>query len=365
MLKVTKIVHENKSIIIPDVSEFQESDAGFLHENIFTSYLEQIIQNLIKGDLTFSCLYNTSSTLDNFLEIDFKNFKAKLSNEIAQSILFCKSNVNIIIIPIKLTYVGTRQNYPTIDLDLTGEIEMSDDPFFKIGTENMKPIINSHSNVIIIDNKRKVLEYFEPHGRLINHTISDILQIDTIVKKVIQTYFPFTEEYTFTNVAKSCPIGPQTRQNMTNPTAGHCLAWSLLYIITRILNSKNMSDNLSESIYEVLSNIKDIDSYIKRFMTFLGMTPILKRPYNNTIEYYFTNALSISDTNAVEKRLHYLVDTYFTKLGNYSRKDIDVLFEEICSYRHFPFFHNVWGQQFIQNTEIMDTASETSEYESD
>jgi hypothetical protein len=349
MYSARRVKFKKSTIVFPQFTNFPKATDILLTEDAFVSYLESILFAVAKKDLSFSCLYNFSNVMDNFLEFDFTSSRARISNELIMNTNMCKDSVNMIVVPIKITMIASKSKYDEFDIDTIMNISTEDD-FTQFGFETKEErdvgdYLTGHSNVVIIDNKSKRLEFFEPHGASFGHHFNNIVNIQALFEKVIKLAFPFTRDYVFSNVAVSCPLGPQSLQT---PSAGHCLAWSLLFVLLRILNSGASEPNISSTLYDFLIHIegRSLDTLIRRFISFVKSLPKVEKPYSNSLEIITTRLLQPSDFTKIDQRLHYLLNIYFNKLNNLSHDDIDVVYEEINAYRHIPSFHKTYRKVF-------------------
>ena len=196
------IYDSEDNIILPNLRFAKPSESIYLTEDIFSKYLDKIIFDAFNLGSNTVCLFESVFITDYFITIDFIDFIYKIPNILISSLERCKQNPNIrfFIIPLRINF-----NYK-----------------------------DAHSNVIIIDNMEKTIEYFEPHGAIFGG-FSVPYDIQRHIKILMTRLFPIrTQSYKFKNVQNSCLNGLQSIQNITNPTSGHCLAWSLLFINVRI-----------------------------------------------------------------------------------------------------------------------------------
>lgn len=364
---IKNIKHKDKVISFPDLSFFEKSNDIFLTEKTFINYLENILYTVAKSNVTFSCLYDVQSILEHFIQLDLNEFSLKISKDLLNYINTCSNNVRLIIIPVKLILLNSLSTYKEYDFDI--ENLMKDD--FNIETNDDEGnMYGGHSNLIIIDNVEKTIEFFEPHGEKFMHTISSIVSIDKLLEKIIKDLFIFTKQYTFINSASICIIGPQALQSKIDPKSGHCLAWSLLFILLRILNSNLTKVNISQFIYEFLITINSnlLDSIIRRFITFIKSLPQIDKPYDKYIEGSVIDIINKNDIEKMENRLKYLLNIFFQKQRNSSFKNIDIIYEEIVSYRHLENFHkiytNIFKEYIVKNcNNIIEEEKLLSEFE--
>lgn len=363
-ISVKNIKHKNKIILFPDFSLFEKSNDIYLNEQSFINYLENILFSVVKSNMSLSCFYNIENILEYFIQVDLIDNSIKLSKELYTYINSCSNNVRLIVVPIKLKLINMSLTYTPTDLPDIKNFEFN----IEIDDTTDKNMYTAHSNLIIIDNFEKTIDFFEPHGEKFEHPISTILSINKLLEKIIKTTFLFTSNYKFTNSASVCIIGPQAIQSTIAPQSGHCLAWSLLFILLRILNANLVVENISQYIYQFLTTISPyaLDSIIRRFITFVKLLPQVEKEYEKYYQTRIINYFDNQDAKSIEKRLIYLLNIFFQKQRFYSTKNIDVIYEEIISYRQLPSFHNIYMNTFkdyiLQNSKnILEEQKLTSE----
>ena len=308
-----------KNIVLPNLYFANESKSFYLQEDLFAMYFDNIIAKTFDKNINNICLFTSKYVSDYFIEIDFFNFKYKISKRLINSLENCKENINIrfYIIPFKLIF-----NY-------------TDD---------------AHSNIIIIDNQEKRIEFFEPHGYYQGSNIP--YDIETYIKQFISlSFFPIVTEYQFVNVQQSCPIGLQSKQSMVNPESGHCLAWSLLFINTRLNNLTLSSEDIINYYHNQFDNY-ELDIYIRRFIGFLETNnQIVTKHFPNT-EY--TIQLSEIDKQRTTERISELVKQYLYAKSENERENI---IKDLTSYHNFPkfnelFFYNINKYNLLKQKRI-------------
>ena len=115
--------------------------------------------------------------------------------------------------------------------------------------ENESTIIN-HANIILIDNKLKQIELFEPHGykKEISTPLSHVTHYHTkekLLKKFFNNIYPKYEFINASDIIKS-----KNFQNLYDYRNGYCVTWSTLYFHYRILNP-------SFSVEDIVNHIKN------------------------------------------------------------------------------------------------------------
>ena len=302
-------------IILPNLHHSLPSSSLYLKEDVFSKYLDKIILDTLKTDSDTVCAFQSLFITDYFITIDFVDFIYKIPNILLSSLEQCKNNTNIrfYIIPLRLNF-----NYK-----------------------------DAHSNVIIIDNQYKTIEYFEPHG--VMFTGLDVpYDIQRHIKILMIRLFPIRSElYTFKNVQNYCPIGLQGLQTITNPTSGHCLAWSLLFINVRINNLYSSTDYIIEYFTKNFNSI-DLDKYMRRYIGMLETTTEFAniKTFSN---FKYKLELSRTEGQNITTRIKYLINEYLTDaepIGSATDKNKNTktnnIFEELISYHKFPFFNKLF-----------------------
>ncbi len=347
---------ENQVVIYPDLDNFKESDNLYLEEDNFIKYLQLYI-NYIPPSFEI-CFYNNLILTkdESFITFDFVNMNIKIPTKITEYINIC-NNKSLIVIPIKLLLIKTQEFLydSTTIIDNTNIIEIS------------SHIYSAHSNLLMIDNTKKTIEFFEPHGQQILHLSSKILYINKLIEQTVKNHFEFTKNYIFSNSASSCLFGIQELQNIINPSAGHCLAWSLYFIVLRILNTQlyTFLETQSEFIYRFLItkfSTSNLNSIIKKFITSILSnvdinTNLIKNVFD---EYHMSNIY----TSEIDDRIKYISSLYFLNLSITPQNNVYIytLYEELNSYRFYPNFHQIMSNSYINyNDNVSDNMSDMSD----
>lgn len=136
----------------------------------------------------------------------------------------------------------------------------------------------SHINVLIIDNKKNIVDFYEPHGIQLaaKNPIYDIFyHINNILKNSLN------KKYKLINVHIECPIGLQTIQSKhygINDSVPTCVSWSLLIIAIKINNPNTDTRDIIK--YFIKLNPQELDDYIRRWITYV------KKSVNNIEHVY-------------------------------------------------------------------------------
>jgi hypothetical protein len=302
------IVDMEDNILLPNLHQVEQSSSLFLTENIFSNYLDKILFESSKYYNNKICTINSIFYTDYFITINFTNLLYKIPSVFANKIENCKLDPNIRYYIIPLIIEFTHKS--------------------------------AHSNLIIIDEYFKTIEFFEPHGTsYINEQPYDIEQH---IKNILNQLFPLqTQYYRYINVHSNCPIGLQLLQNISSPETGHCLAWSLLFINIRLLNIFLHPQNIIK-YFNKHFNVTELDIYMKRYISLLELSQVLIPP--KTIhQFKYRLTLSNTEKNNITNEIISLSNQYLTELNNNKNKNVlDKLFEKLMSYHKFPEFNNIF-----------------------
>jgi hypothetical protein len=362
-LEFKHIVFENTTILVPILDTFKKTNNTFLEEVQFVAFFDKLLHSLSakQGPLSV-CLnnnfyerqkqkMNAPTVLENFLHIDIPSYTAKMSMESIEYINTSCQHKSLIVIPIKLGLLNVLDDYgSTFDLNEMNDYVLNGINIFNDFDKTHHSVY--HSNVLIIDNKNRRIEYFEPHGVTFGHLTAQLVNLQSIILKIVQDLFPFTKNYEFRNAANTCLYGVQNLQQTVDQAAGHCLAWSLFFLIIRLVNN-NIKIKSKETVSEFLNRFlttmfsaKQLDSLIKKFMTYVEQLPATTKYYSKHAQIDMTNYIDIIDKINMEDRCTILANLYFQKLATFSFKNIDKLFEELTSYRRLPSFQTIMNQAF-------------------
>lgn len=352
-LTFDKFTFEGHEIQMPNVSAFPLSNAPYLLEHQFVSFLVRALQP-IRHRFPFAVCEDMSfpSIQDNFLHLNLTTFKIGISNNLISYINNYCSSKQLVIIPVKIVLVAEKVQ-SDVELSVDDFLNENIDDIMKTVFHNTKVHI-AHSNVIIIDNLNKTIEFFEPHGFTMDHTIARIIDISSLLTRFMKTFIPLSSNYTFKNVSNSCFISVQSLQTIVDPSVGHCLAWSLLFILLRIVNlnlKPTSKKSVLETINEFLVSFSPIylDTYIKQFLSCVERLPPLPMAITNTIEINVIPWIQESEeAQQVKNRLRKLIKDYFKQLlSSNTFMNTMILFEEISSYRNFYFFNRIMSDEFL------------------
>tara|TARA_B110000977_G_C11087500_1_gene495313 strand:+ start:2042 stop:2782 length:741 start_codon:yes stop_codon:yes gene_type:complete len=109
---------------------------------------------------------------------------------------------------------------------------------------------DSHANIMMIDNKKKTIELFEPHGsRTDSSELGDITAAYNKKLRILKKYFKeLMADYKFINVVDY--VKKTAFQILYDPDehTGYCVTWSTLYAEYRILNPNISPETLAKYI---------------------------------------------------------------------------------------------------------------------
>lgn len=130
------------------------------------------------------------------------------------------------------------------------------DKHFVAVTFNVQLITFSHANVILIDNKNKNIEFFEPHGHKDDDSTLEgvkgaYFQKAKHLKKFMKDILP---DYNFKNVSEM--FKQEGFQMKYDARHGYCVTWSILYVHYRLLNPNIKIDILIQYIYYYITKNK-------------------------------------------------------------------------------------------------------------
>jgi len=165
-------------------------------------------------------LSNNDKYIINFLKTYFFNF-----NFLLPHIIIWKNKNNYYYNPELLNWIKNNNDIQFIYIKLSINL---------LNKENTR-----HANLIIIDNKNKIIERFEPYGEINYYNSLDLNNfIINNIANPIDYHFKFIQSFP----------GFQTRSddlNIFNKTYGdpfgYCLAWCFLYLEIKLLLNNNKS----------------------------------------------------------------------------------------------------------------------------
>lgn len=330
-----------KWLKFPNVSKYSSSDKIYLDNISYVNYIDTIFrkQNI--------CTIKLKEIDEYFVNINISDLTFSVSKKLENYLHKCKENkkIQFYIIPIALIFPNTFESN-----DIT------------VNT-------SGHSNVVIIDTKNGVIEFFEPHGIYYkgNQVMYNTeLIIRTVISQILPLFSPKNNiNYIFENVYSSCPyFGIQT-------TDSYCLAWSLFYTELRILNPEHTSQDIInilsewdqpfrlEYIKKYISYIQDKSVYRKEIVyNSVQQRKIGELVYIDFVSPPLVNPLKLNDVIIKEtliNRINVLLKEY-TNLNNNIKtyeilnvdpnfvftlnKKLKLVFNELVSYQDYSGFYD-------------------------
>jgi len=251
ILKKSNINKKIKYINFSDLLEPTEIglfSSDILHNMLYTIVILQKYKNLIipyyfqtkeynQIQKKYIDMSNNEKYVLSFLKLYFNFFNSWLPY-----IIIWKNKYNYYLDENLINFILQNKNIDFIYIRLSISL-----------IENLESENIRHANLILIDNKRKIIERFEPYGEINYFNSYDInLMIEDKLAKPIGYEFKFIQSYP----------GFQTRSDESNKynkvygdPFGFCLAWCLLYLETRLILDK--SNNLINPIDAINNYIID------------------------------------------------------------------------------------------------------------
>lgn len=338
----------------PNVSEYPSTDKLFLDNISYVNYIDTIFrkQNI--------CTIKLNEIDEYFVNINISDLTFSVSKKFENYLHKCKENnkIQFYIIPITLIFPNTFES------------------------ENLYNKTNAHSNVVIIDTKNGVIEFFEPHGMFYKGNVviyNTELIIQTVISQILPLFSPRNNNnYIFENVYSSCPyFGIQT-------TDSYCLAWSLFYTELRILNTNYTSEDIINILSEWTQPFRL--EYIKKYISYIQDNSVYRKDiiFNSVQQtkigelvqdqlsssfnpFLFVKPLKLYNVIIKEtliNRIHVLLKEYKNlndniKTSQFSNPDqnlafnlnqkLKLVFNELTSYQDFPGFYDYLLQFFKSN----------------
>lgn len=309
------------NIILPNLINMQESNLKLLSIQQFASFMDKILldhSNLNDTLNSFNsfnpnekiCFFSSNISEEYFIKMDFENYRYNIPKNFINKFTMCNiydPSIRFYIIPLLL--------------------QLNDD--------------GGHANILIIDNKNKSIEFFEPHGTIfqelqeydIKHHIYNVLKV------LFKNFKPEILNYTYVNVQQCVNIGVQALQNIINPDAGHCLAWTLLYSHIRLINIYSSSDDIIKFFVNTFTGV-DLDMYMKRYISYVEKLGKFNIKKYSTIDNYKFILTDDEKDNIENKIIDYTEDFILNIDDKTSRHDI---LQSILKYKKYTDFHIVFS----------------------
>jgi len=297
-------------MIIPDILNIMPSESNKVSLKKFSQYFDKIMNDTVK-DKDNTCTLFSHFISDYYITIDFTTFKYIIPNHIIDRLNDCKSKNNI--------------HYYIIPLVL------------KLNEKE------SHANVLIVDNLRKTIELYEPHG--IQFTSNDpslLFDFEYHIKNLISIILHRRSHFIFKNVHNKCPIGLQVKQSKVS-RSGHCVAWVLFFVHTRLLNLDKTSDDLIR--YFDAFNPETLNLYIRKYTALIESETLETKKY--TKDSYIDFTLNYKELEHVKNTITNNINQYLTSLNSNYRSvtfnnDIKNIFNKFIIYGKFQFFDDLY-----------------------
>lgn len=283
-------------LVLPNINDLPESKKLQMSYITFIKYLEILLDNN-----HHICNTRSDYITDYYATIDFTNDKYTLpSNYI--NIRNCKG---IYILPIRIAF--KESDY-------------------------------SHLNMIIIDNLRRTIDFYEPHGVIFNtdNQLYSLYNIYKHVEIIIRSHLKLN--YKINNVHIECPIGLQTiQQNYLKKSTLSCVPLNLLIIATKVNNLNIPTSDIVR--YFLNMSPKSLDSYIRRWITYINNSIL-----HNTKHYKSTSDISIVYTRDELHKIYKYIETqlteYLTIYDNYNVTDVSL--DNVLRFYKLPNFNKVF-----------------------
>lgn len=298
------------SITLPDIKELRPSTSNKLSLHKFAKFLDKVLDGVNKNH---TCTLYSHFISDYYITIDFTTLKLVIPNNIYDKLKKCKASRDIqyYVIPIMLKF--------------------SDDI--------------SHANIMIVDNSKRTIELYEPHGSSFIMS-ENIFDIEYHIRQIISIILNERTHFRFTNVHNKCPIGLQIKQGSVNRQSGHCVAWVLFFIHVKLLNVDKTSEQIIEYFDRYTS--KDIDRLIRKYITLVenvSMSLHSKYQQNTYHDLTFTvgeiqNAKRLVK-NSVNKYLED-VDANIEMYNGVPFFDVKIPFRKYIKFSKFSFFDELY-----------------------
>jgi hypothetical protein len=237
---------------IKKIKQLQPSSDNYLSDSHFLTHL---------------CKLN--AFVENFFNIDLTNYTITLPD----------LQFNTIVIPIRIISFDTN--------------------FGKIG----------HTNVVVYDKIKCVINLFEPHGK--EFMGYNPLKID--ISGIIHYYINelFNVKATLFRVS-----GLQGKQNTLFPNAGHCTAWSLLYVEFKDFNFLNDKDPVF------------LDNFIRKYITFVKNSCSNIKFIQNIESKNFTKIKININQELIINYIMYLFDKFYLNCDK-------LICNELLSFKYY------------------------------
>lgn len=151
--------------------------------------------------------------------------------------------------------------------DFTKDIYFS---FHDASSFFVKNNLSIHQNVLIIDNFRKTIERFEPHGQDINRFPEKHGTADYIIESLIKAFIPNLKHFKYYPPLDFCPLFSfqylETSIRHETFDVGKCVNWSFYYLEMRLLNYNLSRSELFETMMQEFKSVDNFQEYITLYI---------------------------------------------------------------------------------------------------
>lgn len=316
------IYYEKNNIILPNLQNINESESSNLSIDNFTKFIDKIlfdtsyINNIDPEFKDQICIFTSNIYTDYYILVNLPDYKYEITNQFYNNINQCINNeiIRFLIIPVFLKFTSN----------------------------------SGHANVIIIDKKNKTIEFYEPHGIVFSGS-ETAFDLEKHVKSIIFAILPLSSEYEYINTHENCIIGLQSLQNVINPISGHCLAWTLLIIHTRVLNIYMTTENIIDFFLTKFS-LQELNTYIKRYINFIEQyATTTESKISNTIELPLI--LSPDEEYNISMNIINLTNEYLLNINNTLYRN--TILGKLFTYKNYHKFNDLFSSIIEKNTIII------------
>jgi hypothetical protein len=312
--KIYKKINIKNKLIKSDIGVFT---SNIIHNMLYTIYILNTHENIIK--IPYFTLSNENKNYYKE-QIEISNNEKSLINYI--NLFFINFNKWL---P-HLIIWKNKYNY-WIDPNLIDSIKKSksiDFLYIKLSVYLINNTSIRHSNIIIIDNNKKIVERFEPYGEMIfTNTIDINNMIQTQIANQLGYKFIFVQPYP--GFQSRSDEFAKFNKSYGDPM-GYCLAWSFLYIDIKMELFKNKIDinpidfinwyiiNKFTNDFKIDNNINKTNKYIlfiRYYAKYLDLkkNEIIKK-FNLNQNLIYLDDMDLDFQNKIIKNINKELDTF-------------------------------------------------------
>ena len=201
----------------------------------------------------------------------------------------------------ELYWHSSKLNFIFPDFDKCLKHAMKKDyVFFNINIINLQ--IN-HANILIIDNKMKTIERFEPLG--INN-MNEMDKFDKYIQKKLGLNYTYLAPKDFLRTNSFQYLSNHSNNQKLNDAVGFCVAWCYWYLEMRLSNPKIKQQILVKKMENKLITNKNIEiiEYIRSYADKLNIEKMkLLKEFNFSLDVYYKLYPSNNDTTNLFKKI--------------------------------------------------------------